>query len=183
MAKFTAEQNKFIVKSFARNTSATQVRRLFLLANEIQGRKRDQYHLKDVSRVNDRYEKNGSILKTPVKRTKTKRTNENLQKIQDMLEKKVQFSVRNVAPKLSLSTSTVWRLLRYDSNATFYRPSTVQPLTEAHMEQRKTKFCSWLLEQPADFTKNVVWTDKKNLCSQFKAKSKERRCVVQGKPS
>ena len=45
---------------------------------------------------------------------KTKRTNENLQKIQDMLEKKVQFSVRNVGPKLSLSTSTVWRLLRYD---------------------------------------------------------------------
>ena len=67
MAKFTAEQKKFIVKSFARNTSATQVRREFLLANEIQGRKRDQYHLKDFSRVNDHFEKNGSILKTPVK--------------------------------------------------------------------------------------------------------------------
>ena len=87
MAKFTAEQKKFIVKSFARNTSATQDRREFLLANEIQGRKRDQYHLKDFSRVNDHFEKNGSILKTPFKRTKTKRANENFQKIQDMLEK------------------------------------------------------------------------------------------------
>ena len=160
MAKFTAEQKKLIVKSFARNTSATQVRREFLLANEIQGRKRDQYHLKDFSRVNDHFEKNGSILKTPVKCTKTKRTNENLQKIQDMLEKKERFSVRNVAPKLSLSISTVWRLLRYDSKAKFYRPSTEQPLTEAHMEQRR-KFCSWLLERPADFTENVIWTDEK----------------------
>ena len=160
MAKFTAEQKKFIVKSFARNTFATQVSRKFLFANEIQGRKRDQNHLKDFSRVNDYFEKNGSVLETPVKRAKTKRTNENLQKIQDMLEEKVQFSVRNVASKLSLSTSTVWRLLRYDSKAKFYRPSTVQPLTDAHMEQRR-KFCSWLLEQPVDFTKNVVWTDEK----------------------
>ena len=61
MAKFTTEQKKFSVKSFARNTSATQVRREFLLANEIRGRKRDQYHLKDFSRVNDHFEKNGSI--------------------------------------------------------------------------------------------------------------------------
>lgn len=160
MSKFTAEQKKFIVKSFARNNSATQVRREFLLANKIQGRKRDHYHLKDFSRINDHFEKNGSILKTPVKRTKTKRTNENLQKIQDMLEEKVQFSVRNAAPKLSFSTSTVWRLLRFESKAKFYRPSTVQPLTEAHMEQRR-KFCSWLLEEPADFTNKVVWTDEK----------------------
>ena len=160
MAKFSVEQKKFIVKSFARNNSATQVRREFLLANQIHGRKRDHYLLKDFSRVNDHFEKDGSILKTPVKRQKTKRTHENLQKIQEMLEEKVQFSVRNVAPKLSLSTSTVWRLLRYDSKAKFYRPSTVQPLTEDHMEQRR-KFCSWLLQQPADFTKNVVWTDEK----------------------
>ena len=69
MAKFTAEQKKFIVKSFARNTSATQVRREFLLANEIQGRKRDQYHLKDFSRVNDHFQKNGSILKTHENKT------------------------------------------------------------------------------------------------------------------
>ena len=110
--------------------------------------------------VNDHFEKNGSLLKMPVKRTKTKHTNEYLQKIQDMLKKKVQFSVRNVAPKLSLSTSTVRRLLRYDSKTKFYWPSTVQLLTEAHMEQIR-KFCSWLLEQPADFTKNVVWTDEK----------------------
>ena len=46
MAKFTAEQKKLIVKGFARNPSAIQVRREFLLANEIQEKKRDQYHLK-----------------------------------------------------------------------------------------------------------------------------------------
>ena len=51
-------------------------------------------------------------------------------------------------------------LLRYDSKTKFYGPSTVQPLTEAHMEQRR-KFFSWLLEQPANFTKNVFWTDEK----------------------
>ena len=42
----------------------------------------------------------------------------------------------------------------------FYRPSTVQPLNESHVEQRK-KFCTWILEQPAGFVQNVIWTDEK----------------------
>ena len=77
-----------------------------------------------------------------------------------MLNDKQQFSVRNTAPQLTLSPTTVWRILRYDTKAKFYRPSTVQLLTEDHKEQRKI-FCNWLLQQPDDFVQQVIWTDEK----------------------
>ena len=75
---------------------------------------------------------------------------------------KQQFSVRNIVPQLALSSTTVWMILRYDTNAKFYRPSTVQPLTEDHKEQRRI-FCNWLLQQPDDFVQQVIWTDEKIL--------------------
>ena len=85
---------------------------------------------------------------------------ENAEKLKVMLIDKQQFSVRNIAPLLTLSPTTVWRILRYDTKANFYRPSTIQPLTEDHKEQRKI-FCNWLLQQPDDFVQQVVWTDEK----------------------
>ena len=44
--------------------------------------------------------------------------------------------------------------------AKFYRPSTVQPLTQDHMNQRKV-FCNWLLDKPEDFVQKIIWTDEK----------------------
>ena len=99
-------------------------------------------------------------MKTPNKRSKTKRNGENVDKINKMLDEKKPLSISKLAPKLSLSPTTVWKILRYDLKAKFYRPSTVQPLTEAHMEQKKI-FCTWFLEQPAGLVQNVIWTDEK----------------------
>ena len=59
-----------------------------------------------------------------------KRTRENAEKLKVMLNDKQQFSVRNIAPQLILSSITVGTILRYDTKAKFYRPSTAQPLTE-----------------------------------------------------
>ena len=61
---------------------------------------------------------------------------------------------------MTLSPTTVWRILRYDTNVKFYRPSTVQPLAEDHKEQRRI-FCNRLLQQPDDFVQQVIWTDEK----------------------
>ena len=156
MTKFTEEEKKFIVRSFARNSCPAHVRREFFREFKIQsGRKRSHNSGKDFVRVNDHFEKNGSINKTPGKRPKTKRTSENVGKIDKMLEENTSLSIRKLAPQLSLSNSTVWKILRCNLAAKFYRPSTVQPLNDSHVKQRK-KFCTWLLEQPAGFVQNVI---------------------------
>ena len=161
MAKFTEEQKKFIIRSFARNSCPAHVRREFFREFKIQGgRKKSHYPGKDFVRVNEHFEKTGSIKKTPLKLPKTKRTDENFGKIDKILEENTSLSIRKLAPQLSLSASTVWRILRFDLGRKFYRPSTVQPLNESHVEQRK-KFCTWILEQPAGFVQNVIWTDEK----------------------
>ena len=146
---------------FAIQSSATKVRREFLHHYGIKGgRKRSQFTAKDFERVNNHFDITGSVHETPKKRPRTKRTRENAETLQVMLDDKQQFSVRNIAPQLTVSPTTVWRILRYDTKAKFYRPSTVQPLTEDHKEQRRI-FCNWLLQQPDDFVQQVIWTDEK----------------------
>ena len=159
--KFNEEQRKFIVKSFARNNSATLVRRDYLLQYKISdGRKRSKYAINDFIRVNNHFDRTGTVHSGPWQRPKPKRSQENVEKINEMLQQTEQLSVRKIAPQLQLSPTTVWRILRYDSKAKFYRPSTVQPLTQDHMNQRKV-FCNWLLDKPEDFVQKIIWTDEK----------------------
>ena len=51
-------------------------------------------------------------------------------------------------------------MLRYDAKAKFYRVTAVQPLTEAHKDQRRI-FCEWLLTKEEEFVQRVIWTDEK----------------------
>ena len=159
--KFNEEQRKFIVKSFARNNSATLVRRDYLLQYKISdGKERSKYAINDFIRVNNHFDRTGTVHSGPWQRPKPKRSQENVEKINEMLQQTEQLSVRKIAPQLQLSPTTVWRILRYDSKAKFYRPSTVQPLTQDHMNQRKV-FCNWLLDKPEDFVQKIIWTDEK----------------------
>ena len=149
MRNFNEEQRKFIVRIFAIQSSATQIRREFLHHYGIKGgRKRSQFTAKDFESVNHHFDITGSVHETlpppQKKRLRTKRTRENAEKLKVMLNDKQQFSVRTIAPQLTLSHTTVRRILRYDTKTKFYRPSTVQPLTEDHKEQRRI-FCNWLL--------------------------------------
>ena len=161
MAKFNEEEKKFIIRSFARNISAEHVRREFFKAFKILGgRKKSHYKRIDFARINEHFEKNGSIKRSPYKRANMKRTNENVGKINEMLEENTSLSLRQWSPQVSLSATTVWRILRFDLSTKFYRPSTVQSLSESHVEQRKI-FCTWLLQQPASFVQKVIWTDEK----------------------
>ena len=134
MAKFTEEQNKL--------SSETSPGTVALPMSAV-----SYYPGKDFVRVNEHFEKTGSLKETPLKLPKTKRTDENFGKIDKILGENTSLSIRKLAPQLSLSASTVWRILRFDLGRKFYRPSTVQPLNESHVEQRK-KFCTWILEQP-----------------------------------
>ena len=161
MNTFNQEMKKYIVRAFAKDPSPTKVRRDFLHHFQVpKGRKRQEYKLNHFIRVNRQFEKTGSVGSTTKTRSKTQRTAENLQKIEELMESGNSFSVRNGSAQLSVSPSTFWRILRYDSKAKFYRQWSVQPLTQAHMEQRK-EFCSWILEQPEDIVQKTIWTDEK----------------------
>ena len=77
-----------------------------------------------------------------------------------MMEEGSLISLRQAAPNLSFSATTAWRMLRIDAKAKFFRITTVQPLNEAHKEQRR-QFSEWILEQEEDFVHRVIWTDEK----------------------
>jgi hypothetical protein len=158
---FSLEEKTFIVRAFSKNPSPTKVRRDFLRHYNVQkGRKQAHYKLKQFIRVNEEFEKSGSVVKKPKNRPCTKRTAENLNELMNMMAEGDQLSLRQAAPNLSVSATTAWRMLRYDAKAKFYRITSVQPLTEAHKEQRR-QFCEWLLEQEEDFVQRVIWTDEK----------------------
>ena len=64
-----------------------------------------------------------------------------------------------------VSRTTFRRIMKVDLNHKFYHDNSVQPLTDAHKQQR-IQFCRWLLEQPdpETFVLNVIWTDEKYFC-------------------
>ena len=134
MPKFNEEMKKFTVKAVKRNNSPTIVRIEFLHHYEIEnGRKYSEFKLYDFIRVNQQFEKSGSLLKTLQKRSRAKRSAENLEKLQEGLTGEESFSVRKAVLKISITPTTVWKMLRCDCKAKFCRQSAVQPLTEAHM--------------------------------------------------
>ena len=99
--KFNEEQRKFIVKSFARNNSATLVRRDYLLQYKISdGKKRSKYAINDFIRVNNHFDRTGTVHSGPWQRPKPKRSQENVEKINEMLQQTEQLSVRKIAPQL-----------------------------------------------------------------------------------
>ena len=144
MAKFDEEMKKFIAKAFGRNNSPSKVWLEFLHHYEIKnGRKRSEFKLHDFIRVKQQFEKSE---KTTQKCSRSKRSAENVEKLQELLDGEESISVRNVALKISVNPATFWKMLRYDCKAKFYRQFAVQPLTKAHMKQRR-QFCTWILEQ------------------------------------
>ena len=64
---------------------------------------------------------------------------------------------------MNMSTHTVWLILRKKLKMFPYKPKKIQPLTQAHRNQRVT-FSDWLglktAENP-EFVDSVIWSDEK----------------------
>ena len=156
---FTIDQKKFIVRAFGRNRSPTKVRREFLLHFKIKGRAKLTYTRRDFINVNEKFEKCGSV--TPQRlRPKTKRTAASMEQVENVFAEDTSLSLRKAAPNVGVSMCTLWRILRWDIKAKFYRITPVQKLTDDHKQQRR-HFCEWLLAQDEDFVQRVIWTDEK----------------------
>ena len=117
---------KFIVKDFGRNNSPSKVLLKFLHHYEIENeRKRSEFKRYDFIRVKQQFEKPESVLKTPQKRSRSKRSAENLEKIQELLNGEESLSIGKAALKISVSPTTFWKMLRCNCKAKFYRQSAV----------------------------------------------------------
>lgn len=156
---FTDDQKKFIVKAFGRNPSPTKVRRDFLLHFKIKGRAKLKYTRRDFININEKFEKHGTVTPQHL-RAKTKRTNASMEQVENVLTEDPSFSLRKAAPIVGVSQTTLWKILRWDMKAKFYRVTQVQKLTDDHMKQRRL-FCKWLLDQEENFVQRVIWTDEK----------------------
>jgi len=92
-------------------------------------------------------------------------------------------SVRKSSQLVDISDTTLWRVVKKDLRVNLFHSKCVQPLTEAHKEQRM-KFWRCLLEQPNPeiFIINDIWTDEKYFCLHQKPKHVQRQ-VYASNPS
>ena len=81
MAKFTEDQKKFIIRTFWTTSSHAIVRRQFLKKYKIKGRAAKQFRLHYFTRINQGFEKTGTIFR---KKKSEKLTKKTLQKVEDV---------------------------------------------------------------------------------------------------
>ena len=169
---FSQENKIFIVNAFAKNPSPSDVRRKFIQHFKIKGRKTKSFHIKQFIRVYEQLKKKtSSVHRISPTKPFEKRTPEAQEKVKQFFAQNQNSSIRQGAREVDLSASTTWRILRKYLKNRFYHYAFVQPLSEAHKQQRK-ELCHWLLQQPEDFVQRVIWTDEKIFCLKQKPNRK-----------
>ena len=83
-----------------------------------------------------------------------------MEEVERLFAEHLSLLFRQAAPNVSVSMSTLHKILKYDMHHKFYRITSVQRLQETHKEQRH-QFCQWLLDQDEDLVQTVIWTDEK----------------------
>ena len=113
------------------------------------------------------FKKTSSVSAKQHQGKEAKRTAEIVEEVSNLLEEDSNLTIRKAAAQLSLSTMTLWRILRYDIKAKFYHPTTGQPLTAFHIQQR-LEFSNWFLVQEEGFANQrgtLPTTSLVELCS------------------
>ena len=93
---------------------------------------------------------------------KTAINEKNVKKVDKILDKSPRRSVRNIAKRTKLSTTTVWRILRKELGKYPYRIQMLQEQTAANKQQRvdfAKQFAS-KIESDKNFLKNLIVSDE-----------------------
>jgi hypothetical protein len=113
------------------------------------------------SRVVERFLATGSVQqKKPSGRPLAVVTDENAEIVDKLIESDPRISIRQICSKINLSVGSVWTILRRKLKMLPYKPKKVQPLTQAHKDQR-VNFCDWISQQTPEFIDKVIWSDEK----------------------
>ena len=159
---FTKDQMVQITLWWGEYQNVFKVRWKFAKHYGLDHRPRELPSFKAFKTVIDRFSKTGSVL--PIKspgQQKTERTEENIQRVKQLITENKALSVRAIANQLDLSVKTAWQILRKDLKFYPFKSKTVNHLDDDHKKAR-VKFCEWLLEQDQDFEQYVIWSDEKN---------------------
>ena len=161
MAPFTEEQKVRIVTLWGELKSVAKVRRKFAQEYGLAHHRREIPGDKAFKRVIDRFLETGSVHPKPRGgHSKTKRTPENAQRVQNAITGNNSLSVRKIAAELDLDKTTVWRILRLDLKLFPFRSHTVTRLTEEH-KRRRVLYRDWFLNQDEDLCQKIIYTDEK----------------------
>ena len=165
---FLNEQKIFLVQAFGRHASPTKIRQEFLKYYAIKkGRPTSMYRLNQFVKVCQHFLQSRSITPTRTKRGKTKRTDAGIQEVRSHVsENRVALNIFG-KQRLIFHQASPWKILRYYLKFKFYRITSVQPLKDAHKQQRR-QFCEWLLSQSEDIVQKIIWRDEKFFCLQQK---------------
>ena len=129
-SSFTRAQEIWIVEQYSKLGRVCDVRRRFRI--RIEYKMAPHKVPKDwvFTRVIDRFKKTGTLI--PAKssgRPVDKATEENCERVLNLVEQDHSMSIRQMEVELNLSCTTVWRILRKKLHIFPYKAKTVVPLT------------------------------------------------------
>ena len=126
----------------------------------IVGRKKEKYRLEYFDKVIEHFSDIGSVSKKKKDRQSSKLAAAKVL-VQSELEMESfnQVSVRKVARKLDLSSSTAYRAMKLESKLKPFKFNRSQVLTDDHKRQR-VNFSDWILNSNID-EQRVIFTDEK----------------------
>ena len=130
---FTEDQKKFIVKAFGRNpcpprwskNSSANTKRV---EKGEKGYLTVKYSLYQFYRVNKEFEKRGSVVRKQMVAKKRKKTEAKKEEVERLFAEHPSLSLRQAAPNVSVSMSTLHKLLKYVMEHKFYRITSVKRL-------------------------------------------------------
>ena len=112
MAKFTKDQRKFINIQFGSTSSPAVVIRQILKNYKIVGRAKKQFQLVQFTKVNQEFEKKGTIFRKNKSENPTKITPQKVEEVRTFVIEKSCCSVRKSAPQLDIFPTTYWRIVK-----------------------------------------------------------------------
>ena len=156
---FSPDQESQIVLQYGRLGSIVKLRRWFRLhynlhPQHVPGRKQFERVIKRFTSTNSTA--HGKTTGRP----SSARTEDNVERIQQLISDDMTLSIRRISALVLLSIGSVWNILRKNLKLYPYKPHNTVPLTEAHKETR-VEFCDWILSQPDGFPNNVFFSDEK----------------------
>lgn len=153
---FTLEQKSFMVETYFRNGRKIDGVWVYSLDHCLQDFQEEYpgvaFAPKNFKEAVTRYVANfrqaGNVTKTATGRP-TKRTEENVQLVRNIMENDPHTSVRRVAQQTNLSLGTCHTILRKDAHLYPYRVTVVQELLQHDIPDRLL-FCRWFIDHLQD---------------------------------
>ena len=156
---FTKEQEAWIIIQFGKLERPVKVRRKFRIEYKIDKKKIPSQ--KQFTRVHNRFLAAGSVgQQKPGGRPVSKTTEENIALVKEMVVNNPRMSIRDISKEVDMSYKTTWKIMRKELSLYPYKPKKVQPLTQAHKNQR-IAFSDWISQKTPEFIDCVIFSDEK----------------------